>query len=361
MDRAFESSLDFSSFDQSKVAGRSQNFASPPPFSTFRFDQESSSVAGFGQATYSLTDWLRLTAGGRYTHDRKEVSQLNSFPPLNPCTGGARFQNSWSEFTPKAGIDVIPTDDLFLYATYSKGYKAGGFNLTNCGDNFDPEVITAYEGGLKAQLLDKTLSLSLTGFYYDYSDFQANLFVALANEIVNAAEATVKGAELETTWLPPFVAGVTVHANGGFLDATFDKLSAADSFRPLDGNQNLAGNRIPRAPKFTASAGVGYELAPFDAARLALHVNHRYSDDFFFDIFNDPVAHQGAYDQTDATVTLGTSGEGLLGGWELSGFVKNIENRAVLISAIPTVSVFGVIGEYAAPRTFGFHLAKRFG
>ncbi len=330
------------------------------PFLHFRFRQESRSVAGFSQASYSITDWLRITLGGRYTADEKEVSQQVSFPPQNDCTEPARFRRSWQEFTPKAGVDVIATDDLFFYGTVSRGYKAGGFNLTTCGDDFDPEKITAYEGGVKSRLFDDRLSVALTGFYYDYTDFQANLFINAANEIVNAASAKVKGVELETTWLPP-IPGVTLDANGGFLDAEFDKLAAPNSFEPLSGPQDLAGNRVPRAPKLTASIGATYEATPFEVSRLVLHVQHKYSDEFFFDIFNDPVARQGAYDQTDATVTLGTPAEGpLLGGWELAAYVRNIENEAVLISAIPTISVFGVLGEYAAPRTYGFRLTKRF-
>jgi iron complex outermembrane receptor protein len=145
------------------------------------------------------------------------------------------------------------------------------------------------------------------------------------------------------------------------LHTVFEELTAPDSFRPLDPPRDLSGNRIPRAPKFTASLGANYVATLLDRSRLTLQVVHRYSDEFFFEIFNDPASRQRAYHQTDAVMTLGTTAEDLLfGGWELAGYVKNIENEAVLISAIPTISVFGIIGEYAAPRTFGFQLTKRF-
>src|SRR5690606_19064935 len=103
------------------------------------------------------------------------------------------------EFTPKFGAEFRATEDLMIYATVSRGFKSGGFNITAAvPGGYDPEKLWAYEVGLNARHLDGRLSSRLSAFYYDYKDLQVQAFIVPGvASITNAASANVSGVEAE--------------------------------------------------------------------------------------------------------------------------------------------------------------------
>src|SRR5690606_21343951 len=115
--------------------------------------------------------------------------------------------NNWT-WRIGAELDVGP--DSMLYGSVSTGFKAGGTSLVaGPAAVFDPEELTAYEIGWKNRLFDRTLTLNLSAFYYDYSNYQASFVAAnpdfggaVVRRIANAGDAKIKGAEVELTWTP---------------------------------------------------------------------------------------------------------------------------------------------------------------
>jgi len=180
------------------------------------------SYAVFGEAYYDLAENLKLTAGLRWTVDKKEFQSIPS-QILVPAYGYptlAVIEQEWREPTGRLVLDWKPklafTDETMIYASFSHGYKAGGANppgavlLVNRGGDipfpthpatFDPEFIDAYELGTKNTLLDGKLTFNLTGFYYDYTDYQISEIVDRSAINLNF-DATVWGVELETDWRP---------------------------------------------------------------------------------------------------------------------------------------------------------------
>ncbi|MCC7200236.1 MAG: TonB-dependent receptor [Gammaproteobacteria bacterium] len=184
--------------------------------------QDTESYALFGQVSFAVTDALTLTAGGRYTWDDKDFS--DRYPTLNRLF---EVDKEWTAFTPRLAVDYKATDDLFFFASWSKGYKAGGFNRSTTAITaltpYDQEDVETLEGGVKAEFLDGRLRTNLTLFHNDYTDLQLSAFDPATNvsRRFNAAAATTKGVELELTAI--VVEGLRVYGTYGYLDAQYDE------------------------------------------------------------------------------------------------------------------------------------------
>src|SRR6185437_8591292 len=170
------------------------------------------SLAGFGEAYYQVTPDLKLTAGLRWTDDRKRFWNIPSEVFL--LGGGypvfSVVNQEWKEWTGRFVSNWTPkldfTDATLLYASYSRGYKGGGANppgpavdflspgsLVTHPATFAPEFINAYELGTKNTLLDGSMTLNGDVFYYDYKGYQISQIVDRTSINLNF-DATVKGA-----------------------------------------------------------------------------------------------------------------------------------------------------------------------
>jgi iron complex outermembrane receptor protein len=183
------------------------------------------SYAAFGEAYYDFTNNLKVTAGFRFTVDRKTAPQIPSWlMPVRTAddyaTAKTLFQE-WREPTGRLALDWKPelsfTDETLLYASYAHGYKAGGanppppvlaeWNPSGSGatvqefipDTFGPEFVDAFELGTKNTLLDGALTLNLTGFYYDYKGYQVSE-IRNRSAVNSNYDAEVWGLEIEADW-----------------------------------------------------------------------------------------------------------------------------------------------------------------
>ncbi len=197
------------------------------------------SYAAFGEANYNISDELKLTGGLRWTDDQKHFLDIPSWLVEEgwgyPVAGAVN--QSWNEVTGRAVANWTPklnfTDQTLVYASYAHGYKAGGanppgaiFSSTTSGPGgsvvsvnpthpltFKPEFIDAFELGSKNTLLDGTLTINGDAFYYNYKGYQISEIVD-RTAINQNFDATVKGAELETTWEP--TPGLKLTFAGGY-------------------------------------------------------------------------------------------------------------------------------------------------
>ncbi len=191
------------------------------------------SKAAFGELYWQASDTLKVTAGLRYTDDRKSftpwLSQL--LVPGYDYGPAQEVNQRWAEFTGRLGFDWKPvlafTDETMVYGFYSRGYKGGGANpppamssnwqfpAAEHPANFAPEFVNAYEIGAKNTLLGGALTLNSAAFFYDYTDYQVSKVVD--RTIVNENfDATIWGLEFETVWRP--TRELRVNAALGYLD-----------------------------------------------------------------------------------------------------------------------------------------------
>lgn len=222
--------------------------------------QKTDSTAFFFEGDYAFNDAWTMTLGGRYTKDEKESQQSGV---IN--TGPNHPDETWSEFTPKLGLRYRFNEDVMFFATYSEGYRSGGFNgrvnsLEEARQPYDPETIDNFEVGFKSEWLGNRLRLNGTIFIMDYQDKQEELQLpsdtgtGQKTIVINTAEATLQGIELE---LQAYVTdGLSVRANIGLLDSEYDKFSFVDG---ISGEiVDFSNLDFRRAPKLTGSLDATY-------------------------------------------------------------------------------------------------------
>ncbi len=189
------------------------------------------SISGFADGRLRLSPRFTLAAGIRYSHEEKTATFLETIiDPFGALTDGeslpsgiiripANPQKSFSAWTPKFSLEFRPTERVLTYISATRGFKSGGFNLMNTGEEFEPEKIWSYELGLKSTWFDNRLRSNWTAFYYDYKDLQVNQFSGVTNLITNAAKSHVKGVEADLAGKPSN--WLSLDLGLAFLDAKY--------------------------------------------------------------------------------------------------------------------------------------------
>ncbi|MGP1281586.1 MAG: TonB-dependent receptor [Parasphingopyxis sp.] len=318
-----------------------------------------SSYAAFADFTIGLTDRLNFFAGARYSRDEISTAQTTGNLPF-PGLSCIDLETSvdFEAFTPRAGLqyDFGPSN---IYASISRGYKAGGVNPGSCGNTFEPEKILAYEIGYRGQVSD-SLTVALAGFHYDYTDFQAYVLRPITQGggviISNAPEARSWGFEGEIYWTP--APGLRFNGSIGYLDAEFEEyvninpLTDPFGLMPLD----LSGNSIPRSPEWTVGAGADYETAIGNSLRLMLRGELYHSSRIFFTEFNNAIDAQEAYTLFNAFVELGSVDRR----YTLRLYGKNLSDERYFNFLTDSPLIGGKAGTYGPRRQFGVELIARF-
>jgi len=193
-----------------------QIFAPP---SIQSFEQDTTSVAAYGQAIFPVSERLNLTAGIRYTDENKEfsASQILGDGTPNPAFDFADDIGA-SEFTWRLAADYAASDNVLFYANAATGFRSGGFNGNALSreaivsQGFGVEKSFAAETGFKSELLDNKLRLNVGYFYSEYDDLQQAITLNDGSVSTTSSEATVHGLEAELKALPfdGFVLGLTV-------------------------------------------------------------------------------------------------------------------------------------------------------
>jgi len=229
------------------------------------------SAAAFADFDWAFADKWRLSFGGRYTQDKKNID--NTVPVDNVETLVGNPSSTFSKFTPKVGVDYRPNSDFMYYASYSVGYRSGGYSnraedafTTNAA--FQPETVDSSEVGIKSQWFDKRMSVNADYFFAKYKNMQQNTTVpggATGDETIvsNVGSSTIKGVELEI--IGRVTQELTLNASLGTLSSHFDGfvvhqiLPGQTVTSPVDySNNNLIYN-----PSFTLSVNADYKLPTF--------------------------------------------------------------------------------------------------
>lgn len=329
-----------------------------PSFNTFYFqDNRTTSYALFSQLTYALTDAVNLTAGARYTYEKKDSSvQGAGFDPIGTfleAPYNVRAKESWNAFTPKIALDWRINEEVMVYASYAEGFKSGGFNGTSpsgagASTPFDQEKAKNYEIGIKTELFDRRLRANFTAFFIDYTDLQVFQLVDGARLIVdNAADAESKGFELELQAV--LADGLTAFASYANLDATYkDFVNEAGA--------DFSGNRLTRSPRDSYNVGFTWTRPIGGDRSLTLHSEYSYRSRIFFLPDNYRVASDESLGLLDARVTIGFDRHNL----DLTFWGKNLTDEVYITQAIDGRGPFNLSQNAAAamgvPRTYGVTL-----
>ena len=389
------------------------------------YNQNERTFSFFTQETYHVTRQLELTGGVRFTQDHKELkaSYSNSDggrsclgalglfnavgggrtatgqgvagivntvcnPLFNPLFAGLnnRQSRTENEVTGTAKIGYHFTPDYFGYASYSRGYKAGGYNLDRIAypfsaaglpgatptliaqslqpmlnTEFPGEFVNSYEVGLKTSLLHRRLDLNGAVFYQDYTGFQLNAYNGLFYTVVSVPKVESLGAEFDMLYRPTHdltLQGGLTYANSRFPRSDASVLGTLDN--PLFAATNLLpGQRLPEAPLYSVSASATYEHPITDRLVGRANVDVKYQSSVNTGTTGDPVTVQSQYALVNARIGIGPADHR----WSLELYADNIfdKNYSQGIFASPFQSISAVsspqttsytdfLGE---PRTFG--------
>jgi iron complex outermembrane receptor protein len=311
--------------------------------------------AVFGDATLAVVPKLAVTVGGRYAAERRSGTNLLDFVGF-ALQNDARFAPAWfHSFTPKVGLEYRPTEQALVYATASRGFKAGGFNVGSTQNTpYRPESIWSYEVGAKLDL-GRATQISMSAFHYDYTDMQVQDVAANTVLIRNAASAKVDGVEANLQVRP--TDSLRLDASATFLDARFDQYRTVNTKTPQLGILDLSGNPLPQAPGFKAHGGVERSFTTDGGWDLRFRGDATWQDRIYFSAFKDPRATQPAYWWLKARLTVVPPA----GRYDVAAFVDNLSNTR----AFTNISITGDLdgsrgsGNLALPRTYGLQLNYR--
>lgn len=340
---------------------------------------DTSSEALFGQATYQLDDQWSVTLGGRYTRDDKKADVFRytyagvkfldrGDYSADPIVINSDFttQADWSKFSPHASVSYQVDPAVMLYASYSNGFKSGGVDMRadvslnpDAANPYDPETVDTVEFGVKSEMLDGRMRLNAATFFSDYQDMQVTVQRAIegggvASQVLNAADSTVQGFEIEST----FAATPTLNFNGslGYIDAEFDSV---EFFNPDTQQVEDVSDlwSFQNTPKVTANLGFTKEFA-LESGSMVWSTNVSYRDDT--QIFEVPSPlDEEAYTLTNMSLIWYSNSSQ----WTVGLHAKNVFDEEYRVSGYNFGSTFGeniVTGYYGDPRTVSLSVGYRF-
>ncbi|ODU20345.1 MAG: TonB-dependent receptor [Sphingomonas sp. SCN 67-18] len=367
----------------------------PVTFTRFIDDQQRTrSYAAFGQLTYDFTDRLSLTAGLRYTREKKRYHRFTDTESTLPTLDGLAYeypQNlpapftgdgdiSFEAWTPSATLSYKPSRDTLLYASAARGFKSGGFNgrVNGVGDItlivdgtptivpfFKPETVWTYETGAKGSFLGGRVRLSGDAFYSDYKNFQArvgggnNTGLGGALPVLNAGKLRIWGVEADIAVKP--TSALTITSSFGYLNADYREFNDGRRVPPAAFSCNPTGAKVVCKPAFappiTFRLGADYAIPLGAAGSITLGGEGRFVDKQFLSVDNRPGLYEDGYWLANAYVQYDAAG----GKYYLRGAVKNLTKTLYKTDG----QEFSSIGNiqtvyYGDPRTFTVTAGFRF-
>jgi iron complex outermembrane receptor protein len=293
--------------------------------------ERTKNFSGYGQATYDLTDALHLIGGARYTiesHNFDFAGNIN-----NGLTGGAlRYlvplytlhvpYKKWNSFTPKLGVSYDLASRSSTYVTYSKGFKAGGFDgransIQAAALPYDPETVTTWEGGLKTEFLDHAVRTNIAVFHNIIKGYQATaLDENSIQHRINLGKVRTQGVEFEATVAP--VRGLVWQNNVSFLDTKVLSTGGAAS-----NSATFLGKQVTNAPKWQYFTSLDYDLP------IKGNGKYRVGAEFFYRtrIFTDGPNTIPASGEPQKIVNLSASYTTPDRHWQFSGTASNLLNK----------------------------------
>lgn len=283
-----------------------------------------------------------MSLGLRYSYDKKKYTMDAPFGDsyLSPAILLGFYlpheledSENWDDTSPRAVLRYRPNEDLTLYASFTKGFKSGGYDsfaVTGLDpytfevtpgvtmlNPFEPETIYSYEAGLKALLFDRTTQIDIAAFYYDYQDLQLGTFKGTLFEVDNVGEVQGYGVEAQLQSRPNRY--VEFNLGIALSDTEADDVSL-DTCSRFDFVTDCNGNRLPSQPGETVHAGLTLYY-PVDPGEVFLAAEYIYMSHWFSDLNNEDVLRQPSF--TEVNVRAGYSQEN----WMLWAYIENASDE----------------------------------
>lgn len=238
------------------------------------YEQSVQAMGVFTHNSFALTDRLSLIGGLRYEYEERSLTTSGTRRLNLPVGPEVTYDTDLSEVTGRLGLEYDLADNALLYASVARGVKSGGFTTYNgtSATPFKPEIVIAYETGVKSDLFDNTLRLNGSVFFYDYENQQIQGLEydresGRLGKITNVPKSEIYGGEIELTWMP--VEGLTISQNFGYKEGEYTEYfaidgAATDAANPVDGpwdviiTNDRSGEPL-QFPKYNYGGSVAYD------------------------------------------------------------------------------------------------------
>jgi iron complex outermembrane receptor protein len=329
------------------------------------------SKAVFGQASYwVIPEALRLTGGIRYTQDKKRIRRATATTDADQRIDditytGQRFNLKFKRTTYRLGAEYHVTDRNMIYASYSTGFRSGGFNngffanpLLQAG--FGPEDVRAFEVGTKNRFLDNRVQLNLSAYRNNFRDLQVqNQFLVpspgggttTASIILNAAKAHSHGLEAELEAVP--VDNLNVAVSATLMKAKYDDYRNVPAPANYSGFLDLSGNEIPYAPSWKMTGLISYDFNLGASGTVTPQATLLWSDGYYNTDLNTVLDRQDSFAKLDLRLGWTDAAER----FSVEAFVNNVTDTVTLNRA--TFGSRGLNQSYDAPRMFGLRVGAK--
>ena len=352
----------------------------------------------FGKLDWHINDKLTASLGTRWTTEDKSIdarmttdapysaidfsdftdplvqtlAAVTPLGPLAPVYAGAvqlfrpvsDFSETRSEQEPTGELIVSYeySDDVSLYASGKRGYKAGGFNVGSGsnGADFDKELADAWEVGAKIRALDNNLQVNVAAFSQRLRDFQSNAFNGVTFVLGNAGEIQIDGVEFDMLYAP--TSNLFLSFAGSYLDHEYTSYVGGPQIvqpagsPPLPRVQDLSGKPLSGVPDWTLSSSINY-VKSFGSVEGFANLGARYRGSRNVTSEQNPIADQGSYVTANATVGIRDAD----GFWTVNLWGKNITDEEYTDGLFNSVIQAGSFNAYPGdPRSFGVTLRLQF-
>jgi iron complex outermembrane receptor protein len=319
-------------------------------------------IAGFGEMSYLLTNKLKATVGLRYDYENREAI-FNGFGDAVLSNGvvtelkpNITASGNYSALSPKFSINYSVNDLSNVYATYTRGFRAGGINASSLPagvrQTFDPEYSNNYEIGYKSFLLNKKLSIGASAFLIQWKDLQFyNLVAPFTYARENVGDAQSMGLELEVSAIP--AKGLQLDGSFGINPTEYNgfDLKRVNFGTGVETTTAIGGNRLSNAPSHTIFLGAQYEYAINKKLKAVIRGEIRNLGSQYTDIQNK--IEQPSYTVLNSRIGL------TYDKYSLFVWGQNLNNERYLAYGNPDSS-FGRQARIAQPRTVGITLSAKF-
>jgi iron complex outermembrane receptor protein len=328
------------------------------------------SFAVFGEAKWHITDELSLTAGARYTvEDKGGYTTHLGTSAFYGAGFHVELDDSWNSFDPRVILDWKPNDDMLFYASYSTGFKSGGWSLTSTSAAaavipLEPEESKSYEIGTKLNFFESALQVNLALYQADTRNLQVRSLVNGVLTDSNAGEARVRGLELEAVAQP--FDGFTLGVNYAYTDAEYSSFVGCAA-----GGVDCTGNKLPFVPENDVRIFAEYEWEMNGGALMTAKVDAQWASDYELLPTNGP-SFMREFTSKDGVVNTSLIYETADSDWKVQVWAKNLTNEWSASTGANYFFYFLTPAEFAAgnriverssispPRQIGISITKAF-
>jgi outer membrane receptor protein involved in Fe transport len=392
----------------------------------FKNDVNTKSYAAYAHLDFKITDKFGITAGGRYSKEKKAFeggqADLNGFsykllgcydpaasanqypgtgivpwnllglPDSVTCQQAVGFPDpnnplryfppgvdhqEWNVFTPTFGLQYHVTDDVMVYASYSKGFKSGGWTtrlsdpiLDSSKARFSPEYNKALELGLKSEFFDRHVKANLALFQNKYDGVQINVQQGPSPVMQNAGNATIKGAELELQGIMDN--GLGLGLNAGYIDAYYTSLNPCllyiadankvcapangSSYSPIWGGFTM-DTELPKTPKYKVAVSPSYQTQLPGGSKLNIMADYTFTAHLQNTAPNTPLLERPSTKMLNASIHWIPASERYE--WTLGG--TNLTDDRYLTVGSTNSAAGEIVGSYNAPRMWYVSVKAKIG